>query len=94
MKTCSICGSKFDEFGNNPQPFDGETCCNDCDDRFVIPARILLGRGMDPNHPAVELLHKVAGLGRSLAVSRRAALKLYHRNHPEVPIDEHVLKAE
>lgn len=42
--TCCICGCDFiDWTGNNPYPFgDGEkeSCCNDCNNRFVIPARL------------------------------------------------------
>jgi hypothetical protein len=44
-KTCCICEAKFTEWGNNPAPFgngDGaKVCCNDCNDRFVIPARLI-----------------------------------------------------
>lgn len=39
MKTCSICGKEFPEYGNNPSPFDGETCCNKCNKDIVLPLR-------------------------------------------------------
>lgn len=43
--TCCICGCDFyDWTGCNPYPImDGEkyTCCHDCNDRFVMPTRIL-----------------------------------------------------
>lgn len=41
IKKCCICGKDFNEWGNNPWPFIGETCCNVCDLRYVIPARIM-----------------------------------------------------
>jgi DNA-directed RNA polymerase subunit RPC12/RpoP len=46
---CCLCGKSFDGFGNNPAPLsaiyetDDETtdqCCNECNARHVIPARI------------------------------------------------------
>lgn len=41
-KICCLCGKPFTEFGNNPAPFEGERCCDDCDNRIVIPERIRL----------------------------------------------------
>jgi len=39
---CILCGEWFRGYGNNPWPLaeKGE-CCNDCDDRKVIPARMV-----------------------------------------------------
>lgn len=40
-KTCCICGRKFTGWGNNPYPVkDQGECCNDCNQRHVIPARL------------------------------------------------------
>ena len=41
MKTCCICGKKFDGWGNNPEPVksDGE-CCDDCNMNYVLAARL------------------------------------------------------
>ena len=44
LKTCSLCGTKFPEWGNNPAPLadleaDGP-CCDDCNSTKVIPARL------------------------------------------------------
>lgn len=42
---CSICSNTFEGFGNNPWPFDQnkeDRCCDDCNIRFVIPARLKL----------------------------------------------------
>jgi hypothetical protein len=38
---CVLCGEPFTEFGNNPWPLanDGD-CCDDCNDRLVLPARL------------------------------------------------------
>ena len=42
--TCCICGEKIDGYGNNPEPYisaeNGERCCDECNSKFVIPARI------------------------------------------------------
>ena len=67
MPECSVCGGHYDGFGNNAAPFPGR-CCNDCDNRFVIPARIL---GVDD----VSLLIHFARLGRIIntRVSREVA---------------------
>lgn len=39
-KRCSICNRKFSEYGNNPTPFLGSKCCDDCNKSLVIPMRI------------------------------------------------------
>lgn len=39
-KVCSICDKPFSEYGNNPSPFNGDVCCDECNQRFVIPLRI------------------------------------------------------
>lgn len=40
--TCSLCGAKCKGFGNNPEPLAKyeKRCCDDCNNRFVIPARM------------------------------------------------------
>ena len=38
--TCSICKASCQGFGNNPWPYEGERCCNECNDDWVIPARL------------------------------------------------------
>lgn len=41
--TCCICGKEFEGFGNNPEPVDtapDARCCNKCNSKFVIPARV------------------------------------------------------
>ena len=40
---CCICGRKFIGYGNNPRPVKWKgRCCDYCDSRYVIPARIEL----------------------------------------------------
>ena len=39
-KTCSICKKSFNEYGNNPSPFHGGVCCDDCNTKYVVPLRI------------------------------------------------------
>ncbi len=40
MKKCSICKKTFDGYGNNPAPFSGERCCDECNQNYVVPLRI------------------------------------------------------
>lgn len=40
-KHCCICGATFLGYGNNPAPFEGNTCCDACNSQFVIPARLI-----------------------------------------------------
>lgn len=37
---CGICGAEYEEYPNNAWPVYDGTCCNACDYKFVIPARI------------------------------------------------------
>lgn len=68
-KNCSICGCDFEEYGNNPDPFPGEKACDDCNDRFVIPARMLVSR----NQPdVIKFLKRFAELGKTMVVMRNA----------------------
>lgn len=42
-KTCCLCGVIFIGWGNNPAPCfisDKATCCDECNMRHVIPARL------------------------------------------------------
>ena len=39
---CSICGKSYKGYGNNAFPIDWGRCCNECNDKFVIPLRILM----------------------------------------------------
>ena len=57
---CAICGVTFTGFGNNPAPFSGNKCCDDCNRRFVLPAR-LAGRLQPRDY---ELLRYFASTAR------------------------------
>ncbi len=42
---CNICGKPIVGYGNNPYPIcdtDEERCCDECNDAYVIPARLLM----------------------------------------------------
>ncbi len=40
-KKCCICGKEFYGHGNNPEPVKAYgVCCDDCNTRYVLPARI------------------------------------------------------
>ena len=41
-KTCCLCGESIG-FGNNPAPIENNgRCCDMCNSRYVVPARLLL----------------------------------------------------
>ena len=45
MKICPICGRGYFGRGNNPDPVlreDQGGCCNDCNNRLVIPVRFYI----------------------------------------------------
>jgi hypothetical protein len=39
-KECDICGKTFTEYGNNPSPIKADLCCNECNEKLVVPLRI------------------------------------------------------
>lgn len=41
---CCICGREIKGYGNNPEPLDthDKKCCDSCNLKYVIPARIKL----------------------------------------------------
>lgn len=39
-KKCVICGKEFEGYGNNAQPVKDGLCCDDCNTKVVIPARL------------------------------------------------------
>ena len=43
IKVCCICGEPIEGYGNNPEPYkpvDEGSCCDSCNVKFVIPARM------------------------------------------------------
>ena len=40
QKACVICGHPIDGYGNNPMPLRGDSCCDDCNLKVVIPLRL------------------------------------------------------
>ena len=66
-KKCSICGTTFVGWGNNPQPFDGDHCCDDCNGRFVIPARLINMGKAHLSERDLALLRYFAQHGRMFA---------------------------
>ena len=44
-KICIICGEELDGYGNNPAPVsEVGQCCDACNAKFVIPARLEAGK--------------------------------------------------
>ena len=45
---CCICGEPIESYGNNPEPYKHNgVCCDACNMKFVIPARLKLMQGED-----------------------------------------------
>ncbi len=40
MPTCSICGKKYEGYGNNAQPVNNGRCCDNCNATIVVPRRL------------------------------------------------------
>jgi hypothetical protein len=40
VHACSICGELYIGDGNDAEPVRDSSCCNDCNDRYVIPTRL------------------------------------------------------
>lgn len=43
-KVCPICGKEYEGFGNNALPVYDGICCDECNERFVIPTRLYFWR--------------------------------------------------
>ena len=37
---CCICHKPIVGYGNNPKPYKGDKCCDECNIKYVIPLRI------------------------------------------------------
>jgi hypothetical protein len=50
---CVLCAKPVKEYGNNASPiFPADKCCDNCNDTFVIPARLLnTSMGRDKHSP-------------------------------------------
>jgi len=62
IKTCSICKKRFSEYGNNPIPFSGNVCCDQCNEHIVVPMRIY-GNICEPSY---AVLFKADGSLKSI----------------------------
>jgi len=75
--TCTICGGSIEAIGdwtdgNNAAPFPGRSC-NDCDARFVTPARMMqIERGSD----LIPILREFARLGRINSLAAEAVRRM------------------
>lgn len=52
---CCICGEEIDGYGNNPAPVKSEgRCCDACNAKFVIPARMAEYQGLEPEEETTD----------------------------------------
>lgn len=57
-KVCVICGKEFEGYGNNAQPVKDGLCCDECNAKEVIPARLKqagLNEAVEEEKPAEEI---------------------------------------
>lgn len=47
-KKCCICERKLNGYGNNAYPIKEGMCCDNCNIKFVVPARMFLNRINNP----------------------------------------------
>lgn len=45
IKKCCICGKPYMGYGNNAMPVRSGSCCDECNFKVVIPARINATKG-------------------------------------------------
>lgn len=85
-KFCCICELEFNEWGNNPEPFGGAyeagQCCDDCNEHFVVPVRLMFGRG--GRGAPLDLLTKVAAQGAMIRRANKLAREHYERTQAEL----------
>jgi hypothetical protein len=72
MKVCCICGYEYEGFGNNPEPFGqhGDRACDDCNDRIVVPTRMVIGRDCE-NSLLIEVIKEIAARGRFMVQMKK-----------------------
>jgi hypothetical protein len=73
LKECCVCGEQFTGWPNNPEPFKGKSACEECNDRFVTPVRMCLGRDFSDEN-ILLLLTTIAELGN---IFRRNTVRAY-----------------
>lgn len=49
MNKCNICQHEYEGMGHNAKPVNDGRCCKECNDLFVLPARIARRmQGLEP----------------------------------------------
>lgn len=75
---CCICGKTIRGFGNNPDPIknasgelfnENARCCNDCNDKYVVPYRLAQIFGSDEEVQAIQ--DKVNNLRKKTSTKRK-----------------------
>ena len=59
-KTCCICGKELGTFGNNAWPLSDGECCDDCNEKLVIPQRIR-EMGTTKRRTVMDEITRIAG---------------------------------
>ena len=87
---CSICSKEFQGFGNTPAPLRGDTCCDECHAKVVIPIRYFLARSggkkamvleEDSSIRFIETKDRVLSLGQ-LQESVKGYIEIYPKKIP------------
>lgn len=72
VETCGICAVTYQGWGNNPAPFPTERCCEDCNRRYVIPARLVEMSGRKLTANEFNLIQTFASMARQFVNTRVA----------------------
>ena len=57
---CCICGKETYGYGNSALPIKNGICCNDCNNKFVIPARLRLSKLNNDKHINFEIIRDMS----------------------------------
>lgn len=68
---CCICGNPIKGWGNNPDPFPGDKCCDKCNNELIVPVRIFL-QGLYKGYLALQ--PKIDSVGIEMKTTRKVPL--------------------
>lgn len=82
-KKCCICEREFIGMGNNPEPIMEGCCCDDCNSKFVIPARLYEATVEEINYFEVA---------RSPLEYRKLKMKLQEKNFEKYKMIQYMIQ--
>jgi len=90
---CCFCGKEIDGFGNNPSPFyEGteERCCDECNSKFVVSARIVeMSLREIGNYGVLEEFYKMCANGDAERI-----YNLLNKESDDDGVSEYIIRNE